>query len=738
MIMSNVRKTAFPRLLPREYQQLIRRIQGAAEAVIPRDTTVLVVTRGDDDLLDLNGRRGWHFPCDEAGNYAGYHPPDSAAAILHLEQLRARGAQYLLFPSTTLWWLEHYAELSHYLERHARLIYDRPDMCLIFALDAAPSDALRTAASHGSRPASLPAGREEQGGILDTLFAELQTIRAQIAEGNATIGRLYQELIERSSRATHGSGAQQGPDALAALLDDQDDLHKILLHLCDQLLQREDALQTLLDDMRQIHAARPASASPSQPPAEHPAPAEPAIASAARSHAAMEAVSGPSDRAAPDTRLVQPAGWSVPALTTRISDDTGRAKVSVVAWDAGHNPLGRAYLLADMLRERYDVELIGATFPRFGNAVWEPLRQSEIPMHTFAGQAFPDHYHAMKRQVEGVRTDVVIVSKPRLPSYELGMLLKLENRCPLILDIDDFELSFFPDRTALTLDEIRARAWDSDLDCAFGSTWTRYCESIIPAADFVTTSNDQLKQRYGGIVMPHARDERIFNPARFDRDAIRARYGYTPGDRVILFVGTPRIHKGFLDVARALAVLGIAHYKLCVIGSVVDRTVSQQIDSLDPRFVQFVPNQSFQDLPELLCLGDLVCLIQDREHEVSNYQIPAKFTDAVAMGIPVLANDVPPLRDLAGSGLVEPLRDRRLEEAIDTIFSNYADFKRRAMQNRRIFVAEYSYAVNATKLANIIELLREEDPVFPQAFSDLLTFHQQRFNLRADMARKAW
>jgi SAM-dependent methyltransferase len=117
-----------------EYQQLIHRIRGIVCAALPDEATVVVVSRGDDALLALDGRMAWHFPQDESGVYAGYYPADSAAAIAHLEALRARGGQFLLFPATSLWWLDHYTELAQYLDDTYRRVVRHEDTCVIYDL----------------------------------------------------------------------------------------------------------------------------------------------------------------------------------------------------------------------------------------------------------------------------------------------------------------------------------------------------------------------------------------------------------------------------------------------------------------------------------------------------------------------------------------------------------------------------------------------------------------------------
>jgi len=117
-----------------QYQQLVERIRAIAHATLPPNTTVLVVSKGDDELLKLDGRRAWHFPQTEDGAYAGYYPGDSTAAIEHLETLRASGADFLLFPSTALWWLDHYTGFKQHLEYQYSQVMSQEDTCVIFAL----------------------------------------------------------------------------------------------------------------------------------------------------------------------------------------------------------------------------------------------------------------------------------------------------------------------------------------------------------------------------------------------------------------------------------------------------------------------------------------------------------------------------------------------------------------------------------------------------------------------------
>src|SRR4030095_15028243 len=87
-----------------QYQQLVQKVLETVRRQLPGGSSVLVVSKGDNDLLQLDPCRAAHFPQGPDGKYAGYYPADSAAAIAHLKELQKRGAHYLVLPQTALWW----------------------------------------------------------------------------------------------------------------------------------------------------------------------------------------------------------------------------------------------------------------------------------------------------------------------------------------------------------------------------------------------------------------------------------------------------------------------------------------------------------------------------------------------------------------------------------------------------------------------------------------------------------
>ncbi|MEO8092628.1 MAG: glycosyltransferase family 2 protein [bacterium] len=109
------------RLDPR-YREMVARVRGLVSRQLPPGAVVAVVSRGDDDLVDLPSGKGLHFPQDPGGLYAGHHPADSDEAIRELKAIRRKGAGYLLLPETALWWLEHYDGLREHLGEHCPVV----------------------------------------------------------------------------------------------------------------------------------------------------------------------------------------------------------------------------------------------------------------------------------------------------------------------------------------------------------------------------------------------------------------------------------------------------------------------------------------------------------------------------------------------------------------------------------------------------------------------------------------
>lgn len=398
-----------------------------------------------------------------------------------------------------------------------------------------------------------------------------------------------------------------------------------------------------------------------------------------------------------------------------------RKKAAVIAWDLGHNPVGRAMVIYDLLERDWDVELVGPIWSRFGGRVWGPIADSDRKVRGFACSDFADYWPAAMAFASAADYDLVVACKPRLPSLLLAALIKERCGCPLVLDVDDFELSFFPDESGAPLEALEAAGLEA-LREPYGELATRVADGVIADADSLIVSNIALRNRFGGILVRHARDEAAFHPDRFDRAAERARMGMTDEDFALVFVGTARAHKGVFDIARTLAALPDKRFVLHLVGTITDRRIRAEMDRHSGARIVYHPDCAFEELPAQIVAADAVVLLQDPAHPISQYQIPAKISDASAFGLPILVTDVPPLRDLALQGMVTVVAPADLGSRLVALQQQRdqagASRERRAV--REAFEQELGYRVNRERLELAITRAEAAGWELPASFRRLI------------------
>ena len=412
----------------------------------------------------------------------------------------------------------------------------------------------------------------------------------------------------------------------------------------------------------------------------------------------------------------------IPPVPAKSLPDGGRKRVVIVAWDLAHNPVGRAFLLADMLANDHDVELVGPIFKYYGGKVWPPIAASSVRVNGFPVDGLDSLVSGAAQLSKTISCDLVIVGKPRLSSLLLGSLIRQRNGCPMILDVDDHEISFSVKKEPADFDEVKRAAQDDSPDffTPQSDLWIRACENLIEEADYLTVSNVALRRRFGGIVVRHARDERTFNPRLYDRNRVRAEYGYTERDKVVLFLGTPRPHKGIFELANSLERLSDNRLALCVIGTLTDKRLAPSFRAYRSARIALHPDQPWSRLAELVNMADCVAILQDPANAIAEFQIPAKLTDSLALGVPVIATPVAPLDDLRFSNAITFVQN---EEELDTALRDLAGKKRSVdygLVERTLYLTEFSYNVNRARLENAIQAAGEttkvEYPKLDQVF----------------------
>jgi GT2 family glycosyltransferase/glycosyltransferase involved in cell wall biosynthesis len=380
--------------------------------------------------------------------------------------------------------------------------------------------------------------------------------------------------------------------------------------------------------------------------------------------------------------------------------------VAVCGCELAHNPAGRVITLAQLYATSFDVEIIGCIFPQWGEQLWEPVRETIFPKHILTVR---DESHFLKHATELVTAHpyaTVHLCKPRIVNILIGLLYKVIWGANILIDIDDEELAFVGADSPLDLDEYLSRygCLPKLIDLT-KNVWTRLAVGLVDSFDAITVSNAALQRRYGGTVIAHARDEKIFTVSPPRKRTCRERFGVPQDARVVLFLGTPRAHKGLLETAQSIAALNRDDVLFLIAGDFEDDSLKQALLAIHGVRFHFLGNQPFSLLHEVVALGDVCVLFQDVHALVSQFQMPAKLSDALGMGLAVLATRTPPLEQAFAAGALLPVTHDTLTSQLEAALDNTpaADAARKAGINW--FKSELSLSVNARKLRDCLTSL---------------------------------
>ncbi|GAB3537732.1 hypothetical protein GCM10027343_01650 [Noviherbaspirillum agri] len=381
-----------------------------------------------------------------------------------------------------------------------------------------------------------------------------------------------------------------------------------------------------------------------------------------------------------------------------------RQRVAVCGWELSHNAAGRAYTLAKLYERFADVKLVGAIFPSFGTQVWEPLRHDRLICHAFIVK---DHARFLEQAIALVAShpvDLVHLSKPRGPNILFGILYKLLWGATVLVDIDDEELSFVGSQSGVALDKYLAASGDRiALEGLDGKVWTEIAVGMADAFDGITVSNPALQKRYGGTIIRHARDEEKFKGSAQLRRASREKHDIAQDKIVVMFCGTPRKHKGLIEAADAITALGRSDLVFVIAGDFPDEALKQELQKRHAVDFKFLGNQRPDALPELLAMGDLALLFSDEQSAITAFQVPAKLSDALAMGFHVLATDSLALTEFANEPALKLIRSSDAPEALDIALRTMVGNVSAQHTARDLFLREFSFAANLPRLRGAVE-----------------------------------
>jgi glycosyltransferase involved in cell wall biosynthesis len=377
-------------------------------------------------------------------------------------------------------------------------------------------------------------------------------------------------------------------------------------------------------------------------------------------------------------------------------------KISFLISNLSSNVLMRAYPAAKILARHYEVELIG---PAFSGGVYEPYREE----FAYKCECFNDawwqtrwkrRFCTVHRSIAGpyhqIAGDVVYAFKPRLASFGTGLIRKCLRKCPLVLDIDDWEA-----------DEYYSASWLrkckklTELGDPQNLWYARWIEPLVHFADEKTVNSGFLQNRFGGVKVPSAVDCDVFNPDLYDRDKLRKAW-HVENKKVVLFTGQVTPHKGLAEICQALDRIGSDDIKLMIVGP--DNDYLRRVMSTYPEHAVYLGAKPHRLMPEFLSLADLVVLAQQKT-PYAEAQVPGKLFEAMAMAKPIVAtalSDLPEI--LNGCGwLIDSPDAESLAKVIQQVLDSPETSLALGQKARQKCIRHYSWDSVETPLLSVFE-----------------------------------
>jgi glycosyltransferase involved in cell wall biosynthesis len=381
-------------------------------------------------------------------------------------------------------------------------------------------------------------------------------------------------------------------------------------------------------------------------------------------------------------------------------------KISIFTPNLSGNCAGRAWVLGKLLKEEFEVEIIG---PTTTGRVWAPLEEEKdigfVPVPAFSRTS------DFKRQAQALREaatgDAIYVSKPLYSIMLAAILEKREKNKAFFLDIDDWQMGFQYKKLTSPLGLSRVLSREILCACGFDSFWNALAgDHHIRQADAVSVSNNYLLARYGGTLIPHARDGSFLDPDNYSGATERTALGLPADARIVAFIGSPRPHKGLQDLIEAVSRLQDRNILLMVVGLASDeyskiiRNLGE--NKLGKRFIA-LGIQPYAALPKYLSVANLI-VIPQRKSSATVGQTPAKVFDAMAMRKPIISTDVGDLSAiLEGCGYIVPPDDVGvLARKISDVLTNEPEAILTAQQARKKFLEIYEVKALEKKISAMI------------------------------------
>ncbi|MDB9526888.1 glycosyltransferase family 4 protein [Oscillatoria sp. CS-180] len=369
-------------------------------------------------------------------------------------------------------------------------------------------------------------------------------------------------------------------------------------------------------------------------------------------------------------------------MTTALTKPDQRSaspRISILVSDLSSKGAGRwsgavrPFLLAKAIQQAgYTPEIIG-----FSHETSLKGTSDDIPIRIIPLQQGVHLWRSARQMLRSLTGDLIYAYKLKPGSFGLALLHRQRHHKPLLLDIDDWELSWHggdswryrPTPKQLFRDTFKT---GGALRNPEHPLYLQWMEKWTDRADHITTHNLFLQNRFGGTYLPNGKDTELFDPDQYDPETCRAALGLSDY-RVLMFPGAPRPYKGVEDVLTALDRLNQPDLRLVIVGGSPYDDYDKHLRQRWGRWLIQLPKAKYEDMPRHIAAAHIV-VVPQRDDPATRAQFPLKLTDGMSMAKPIVASHVGDIPNILGQTgyLVEPNAPQQLAEKIDHVFASYS------------------------------------------------------------------
>ncbi|MDP3728475.1 MAG: glycosyltransferase family 4 protein [bacterium] len=365
----------------------------------------------------------------------------------------------------------------------------------------------------------------------------------------------------------------------------------------------------------------------------------------------------------------------------------------------------RAYPFAKLMSEDHDVTVLG---PIEKKGLFLPIKNDlSIKYSPIPKKYFLPCYLQNQKEIYKQLNDAELIHAFKVTawSYLPSLLQKIKNKKKIVLDIDDWESQYILDYYLKPNPIKLAQFTFVDAYTPESYFIKKILETQIKKADAVITSSKTLQKMFGGTWIPTGPNTDYFNPENFSGKNIRKEF-HIEDKTIILFMGTPKKHKGVDELIQAVQELKVQNESihLLIVGAEKDNPYVQTLKT--NKDITLVAYREHKEMPDFLAAADIVC-IPHKNNKSANAQLPIKIFEPMAMEKPVITTDTTDMKEIFQDcgQIIKPDSVPALKESILTYLDDKSLRIKHGKQARQECIEKYSWKIMKKKTQLVYDSL---------------------------------